>query len=59
MPTWVRWMAIVVVVLLFGIPAILLALAVSFWGLLLLLGLIFIPVVLLQPAIDRSRSQTR
>jgi len=55
MPTWVRWLAIVMVALLFVIPAIILAFAVNLWWLLLLLGLIFVPVLLLQPAVDRSR----
>jgi hypothetical protein len=55
MPTWVKVIAIVMVLVMFGIPALLLGMMVNLWFFLLLFGLIFIPVILLRPAVEESR----
>ena len=55
MPTWVRIMAITLVLIMFVIPAVVLGLLTSPFFFLLLFGLIFVPVILLQPAVERSR----
>jgi hypothetical protein len=55
MPKWVKYMSAALVILLFGIPAILLGLLIHFWFFLLLLGLIFVPAILLRPAVEDSR----
>jgi len=55
MPKWVKYMSVALIIMFVVIPGIALAMLVDLWFLLLLFGLIFVPVILLQPAVEESR----